>query len=219
MNTNHTNGFDLMLRWISLTLLLVLSLNVQAETLFVGDTLRVGIRPEPTKAVPSISVIKTGAAVEILERKNSYVKVRTKSGVEGWVKSAYLTSKTPAFNKLKIANHKIKDLENQLSDLKKRGGKDAAESQKKLNATIKELQVEKIDLLKKISALKSQPATAAKTESTQLRNPFVFNLNDLNTNFVYFVLGGIAALLVLGFLFGVSWYKQQVTKRLGGLSI
>jgi len=203
---------------ITLLILLFLPINLIAETLFVGDTLRVGIRPEPSKSVPSISIIKTGASVEILERKNSYAKVRTQNGVEGWVKSAYLTRKTPANKKLQAANKKIKALEKELITLQKSSGAKTSEAQRKLQATIKQLQTEKSTMLKELNELKTQPTTVSSSNDT--KNKIAgFDLTNLNKDLMYIILGAIIAILVLGFMVGVSWYKQQVTKRLGGLSI
>jgi len=202
----------------TLLILLVLPINLIAETLYVGDTLRVGIRPEPSKSVPSISIIKTGASVEILERKNSYAKVRTQNGVEGWVKSAYLTRKTPANKKLQAANKKIKTLEKELVVLQKASGEKTSKSQQKLQTTIHQLQTEKEAMLKELAELKTQPNTAS--ASNESNHKFAgFDLTNLNKDLLYIILGAIIAILVLGFMVGVSWYKQQVTKRLGGLSI
>jgi len=201
-----------------LLFLIALPLNLLAETLFVGDTLRVGIRAEPNKNVPSISVIKTGDAVEILERKNSYAKVRTKSGIEGWVKSAYLSRKTPANNKLSSANKKIKTLEKKLQSLQASTGEKSNKAQQKLKLTIEQLETEKSAMQKKIDHLQTKPtsSTTHEIESTAANS---IELSTLNKDTIYIIIGGILTILLMGFLFGVSWYKQQVTKRLGGLSI
>lgn len=201
-----------------LLFLLILPINLMAETLFVGDTLRVGIRPEPSKHVPSISIIKTGASVEVLERKNSYAKIRTQNGVEGWVKSAYLTRKTPANKELQAANKKIKTLENELSALQKASGEQTTKAQQELQATIQQLQTEKSNMLKELNDLKTQPATTTSNKANK-HELAGFDLTSLNKDLLYIILGAIIAILVLGFMVGVSWYKQQVTKRLGGLSI
>ena len=204
---------------LSLLIILLLPLNLLAETLYVGDTLRVGIRPEPSKNMPSISIIKTGASVEILERSRSYAKVRTQSGVEGWVKSAYLTRKVPANNKLKTANKKIKTLEQKLAKLQKSGDKTTNKIQQDLQMTIKQLQSEKDTMLKEINELKINPVSKVDSNNSATQAFSEFDLTSLNKNLMYIILGGVFAILVLGFMVGVSWYKQQVTKRLGGLSI
>ena len=203
----------------ALLIILLLPLNLLAETLYVGDTLRVGIRPEPSKNMPSISIIKTGASVEILERSRSYAKVRTQSGVEGWVKSAYLTRKVPANNKLKTANKKIKTLERKLAKLQKSGDKTTNKVQQDLQMTINQLQSEKDVMLEEINTLKINPPAKADSNTHTTASFSEFNFKSLSNDLLYIILGGIFAILVLGFMFGVSWYKQQVTKRLGGLSI
>ena len=142
------------------------SLSVFAETVYVDDTLRVGVRAKPIMNLPSLTVIRSGDKVELLSRKGGYAKIRTPNGIEGWVKNAYLSPHEPAVAKLK----------------------------------------------------------ASQTEVTQLKSNtethvLSFSVRDLTKNHLYGILGTIAVLLALGFLFGISWHKKQVTKRLGGLSI
>lgn len=201
-----------------LFLLCILPLNLVAETLYVGDTLRVGIRPEPVKSLPSISVVQTGAAVEVLERKRSFAKIRTKNGVEGWVKSAYLTRKVPAFQKLNRAEKKIASLEKDLAKLRKSQNNQTKQDHSKLSTKIQQLQKEKSELQNEISQLKADMSKQSNTSKVQPK-VISFDLGNMTRNTVYVIIGVILGILILGFLFGVSWYKQQVTKRLGGLSI
>ncbi len=191
--------------------ILFLPLSALAETLYVSDTLRVGIRTLPNTNVPSISIVKSGTAVEVLKRKGSYIKIRTKNGVEGWVKGAYFSKKTPATKKLKEALNEISSLEKEIQSLNKQKNAQMKNATPDLSNEVKTLESRNQALKNEVLALKNTPKTSNTAPS--------FSLNDIDKNIIYGAVGGLVVLLCLGFLFGVSWHKSQVTKRLGGMSI
>ena len=198
---------------IALTLLItLLPLTAIAETLYVSDTLRVGIRTQPNNNVPSIAVVKSGVAVEVLKRKGSYIQIRTKSGVEGWVKGAYFSRKAPASQKLKVAQGKIKKLEKEIKQIQAKSKTAVAKEDPKLLQKVADLEKANQSLQNEVAALKSRPATQTAGEN-------ILSIKNINENVLYAILGILVVLLCLGFLFGVSWHKNQVAKRLGGMSI
>ncbi len=200
------------------SLLVLFPLIGVAETLYVGDTLRVGIRPEPNKNLPSIAIIKTGAELELLQRRGSFAKIRTKAGVEGWVTSAYLSKNSPSVKKLKDAQIKINQLEKKTAELQQNLQPGNSGKNEKLETIINALQQEKQALLTKVEQLKISPV-AVSTTSINGANKITLDLKESNFTFIYIVIGTIVIILCLGFLLGVSWHKNQVTKRLGGLRI
>jgi len=194
-----------------LTLLLVLMpLTALAETLYVSDMLRIGIRTEPSSNVPSIAVIKSGVAVEVLKRKGSYIRIRTESGIEGWVKGAYFSKKTPSAKKLNSAMKKINKLESEIDTLNKQKNTQAMNNTPELGVKIADLEKTNLLLEKEIKSLKSTPGKIPENK---------LSVSNINKNLLYIALGALVVLFSIGFLFGVSWHKNQVTKRLGGMSI
>lgn len=221
LRTNYTIFVWLSMAKLLLRIILIIAAcsfcTLNAEEFYVGDTLRVGVRPEPDVTLPSLSVIKSGTALEVIEQKGPYSKVRTRSGIEGWVKSAYLTSTPPALAQLKEANSKISALETQLEELKKNKSVASQNAQQELKNTIEQLQQEKTQLAEKINAIsENQPSTA---EILSTDNGININIKHIDPSLIYALLAVIIVLLLVGFLIGVSWYRQVVTKRLGGLSI
>ena len=211
------NGSTLTLKMkkIAVILLVFSPLTAIAETLYVSDTLRVGIRTEPKSNTPSIAVIQSGAAVEVLAHKGSYIQVRTKSGVEGWVKGAYFSSQTPVSEKLDDALAEVSKLEKEIQTLSmqknaKPTSPDVTNRSKELNDKINSLEKSNQSLTNEIQTLKSQPGHNMENK---------FSLKSINENTLYIALGILVVLFSLGFLFGVSWHKNQVAKRLGGMSI
>ncbi|MDH5231797.1 MAG: TIGR04211 family SH3 domain-containing protein [Gammaproteobacteria bacterium] len=198
--------------FITLTLcLLFLSFESTAETVYVGDTLRVGVRAEPASQKPSLAVVNTGTALEIIDRQGSFALVKTPAGIEGWVKSAYLTSKKPARVLLRDAQRQVDQLEQEIIQLKQMTPGQSIQKNT-LNQTIERLEDEKRALEQQLrlglgeTSMESRPASVLTVGGAQF-NPF----------FMWF--GLTTFFLALGFLVGVSWHKSQVTKRLGGLTL
>jgi len=201
-----------------LSLILLLPLNTFSATLYVGDNLRVGIRPAPEANTASLLVVNTGTELELIEKKGKYIKVRSPNGVEGWVKGAYLSSNKPSSILLKQATSKIKQLEKKINALSKNNTN--TRSTHEANAQthiITRLQSEKTQLEQQITSLRTQSGNAELI--TQENNSLSLRFNFLNNELIMITLGSLIFLLSLGFLFGVSWHKHQVTKRLGGLSL
>lgn len=207
-----------MRNFFAIVIVAAIPLTGWADTVYISDTLRVGIRATAENDGAAISVVTTGTQLEVLERSGSYLKVQAPNGVEGWVKSAYVTPQKPAAVLLREANAKIKELElslkqsQPLSDAPEilPGDRDAAELQAQLAA----VQNENSLLQQKVDALAGQLANAAPAHSAG--TPFKAKWAD--NEYVYWV-GATIFFLSLGFLFGVSWYKHQVSKRLGGFSL
>ena len=201
-----------------IAIILLLPINALSSTLYVGDNLRVGIRPAPEANTASLVVVSTGTELELIEKKGRYVKVRSPNGIEGWVKGAYLSAKKPSSVLLKQAQSKIKILEKKINALPKTSpGANTSNNSSAQTQTITRLQLEKTVLEQEIAALKN--STDKIEEHPQTESEFALNLSFLNNELILIILGSLAFLLSLGFLVGVSWHKAQVTKRLGGLSL
>jgi SH3 domain protein len=172
-----------------------------AETVYVDDNLRVGVRPEPDNSYSPISVVVSGMILEVLERKGNYMRIRTPSGVEGWVSNSYVTKKKPAQilvdeykKKQKGLDEKIKSLNDQVD---------------KLTADRNQLQLNVQELERENTELKDNMDENSRLESllSGSATPWWQNLIIL-----LFLMG-------LAFTGGVLWYRRHTAKKLGGLSI
>lgn len=72
-----------------------------AETLYVTDQVTVGLRADAASDAPVLATVSTGAALEVLERSGTSVRVRNANGVEGWIESSALATQPPAAQRLK----------------------------------------------------------------------------------------------------------------------
>lgn len=181
-----------MLRLITVLLLSVLSSIAYAQIMFVDDGLRVGVRPEASSASAPVTVIVTGDKVEVLEATSGYYRILTPSGHEGWVKKRYMSDVMPA--KLRIT---------------------AVEAE---NKALKQKLDVMVDEAKQLNVQLSEAASALPAEeciNVLLNKPLT--MGDDHTWLYWF--SGILAVGPLGFLLGLLWYRHQIMKKLGGLTL
>ena len=170
-----------------------------AETVYVGDSLRVGVRAEPNNGVAPHGVVITGMQLEVLERANGFIKIRNASGVEGWIKNSYVTTEKPA--KLVLA-----DVQAEQATLQTR----LAKQDKLLK-----------DATAKTVAMSSE-MEKLKTANTQLREQLAESSKGNTSQATRLYLGYVVLLLALvvgGFAAGVVWHRKLAMRRLGGLRV
>lgn len=169
---------------------------VLAETGYVSDTLRVGLRPAPDSHAAPIGVIKTGMRLEVLESSNGYVRVKTEDELEGWVRDTYIVNKPPAMITLQALQQTQGTLEGKLKTLQE-NNQVLQEANRVLNQRLDQLSAER-----------------AQWQLSQARA----TLSNKETSWLWWLIG---VLIIAGACFysGFSWYRQSVMKRLGGLRI
>lgn len=169
---------------------------VQANTVYINGHLRVGIRPEPNNDAAPLVVVATGDKLELLDSDSGYVMVRTKEGVEGWIKEMYTTADVPAIVQLKALSQatggsvkKIRELAKQVSIMQS--------ANEVLNSELEQSKDAKTKIQMQLLAIKS---------------------GKPSNSWVYW-LSGMFIFVVISFISGMLWYRNQAMKRLGGLRI
>ena len=191
--------------------LVALPLLVGAQTLYVKDELRVGVREAPNSRDAPIAVVTTGTRLEVLERTEGYTRVRTPEGEEGWVSDAYVDAEAPAAVQLedlrsehaalqRELSERTAGLERELADVRAAAAATVEENDR-LSGRLEALQAANADLTRQLERLRPPPA-AAGPDRTWLR----------------YLAGGVVIALC-GFLLGVRWQRRRVTERLGGFEI
>ena len=102
-------------------LLPLIPVNSQAETLYITDSLLVGLHEEKSIDSPILKVIPTGTSLEVIERDDDFVHVRDPKGVSGWISNSYLITNDPDKNENMdegTAQSKIRELEAELQNIK-----------------------------------------------------------------------------------------------------
>lgn len=193
---------------------------VQAETMYVGDNIKITVRTGSGINHKIVAMIRSGESVEMLKPEEEWSLVRTTNGKEGWVLSRFLTSKEPDGLILERLKKKHKVLTIQAVSLIEES-KAYKKENNKLNSELKtnEEMLNEIRLsyetLKKESAgfleLKSnyEKISSKLSEQTKKAEKLEGELTKLllHQNIKWFLSG--AGVLLLGFLIGFSAKRQR----------
>ena len=192
------------LRVITVLVLLGLFSAARAETVYVAERLRIGLRAETAETSAVVKTVETGMPLEVVERLDKFTRVRDPQGAEGWIETRYLTPDPPA-------RRQLAKLQEELA--KGRAQTTEAQTQlKKAQSTLAE-QAGKIKELEMNAAAKPAPAApvAAKTP------PVKPMAACAGFSFSYLWLGISFAMLGIGFAAGVRWLRESIRKRSGGM--
>jgi len=188
------------MRSLLLGLVLAFAGSAVAETVYVHDLLRLSVRTSPTPGAESIEVVATGDALTVLERAGEHIRVRTAEGTEGWVSKAYVSSEQPARMQLEQLRQEYARVEAETERLR---GELSAGTERS-EAVAKQLD----EVARENAALQEQLGRYTSSSARLLRD------------YAWLIRGvAVIALLLLGFMLGVRWYKRRLAARLGGLEI
>ena len=88
-----------------------------ADKRYVSDILIVTVREKPDNDSKIIKTLKTDTPLEVLKEKDRYLKIRTMDGEEGWVRSQYISTKTPKATIIELNKREIGSLKRKLDKL------------------------------------------------------------------------------------------------------
>ncbi len=163
--------------------------------MYIGDNLRVGVRPEPGTNTAPTQVITSGTLIQILQKTDGYVRIRTEDGADGWIREDYVSATAPARTRL--------------NEIEKEHGKRQQELQK-LQRELSMANTTKQALNEKIGLLNN--------EIDNLHQKIATLRPDNNKAWIYMIMATLS-LCGLSFTLGILWNKQQVAKKLGGHSL
>lgn len=178
-----------------------------AESVYVIDVLRVGIRAQPTGSGPSEAVVKSGDRLEVLEKQGQYWRVRNGDGEEGWVNRGYLVDEPPAALQLTAVQQDNGQLRREIESLKAKRGDEGRE----------------IDVLQQKIAEQSETLAAARQESAELKvhvETLASSRKGVLARYRWaFELLAALLLLGIGLYFGRCSYRCRLRRRFGGMEI
>lgn len=181
--------------------------SARAETLYVAERMRIGLRAEATETGAVVKTVETGTPLEAIERVENFVHVRDPQGTVGWAEARYLTPDAPARLQLVKLQEDLARSRSQTAEAQaqlKKAQTAAAEQA----ATIKTLEQEAAD-----KPVLPPPATPAPIASP----PVGKTSKDAGFIFSYLWLGISFAMLGIGFAAGVKWLRESIRKRSGGM--
>jgi len=89
----------------------------RAETLYVIEQLVVSVNSTPDSSGERIASVRSGDALEVLERSGDEVRVRTAGGREGWIRASYLSAEEPLRPRLAQRTAEVAQLKEEVSRL------------------------------------------------------------------------------------------------------
>ncbi len=114
---------------MALTCIMILPAAGSAETVYVSDDFEITVRTSPGSDRKIISLVKSGNALELLEKGEEWSMVRTPNGKEGWVLNRYISTSQPSAMVLARVRQDYDALAAKYKDLKEKF--DQLEAQKK----------------------------------------------------------------------------------------
>jgi SH3 domain protein len=201
-------------------ILMFLSANGSAETMYVTDMLKLTLRSGPSTEHKILAVVESGQQIEMLEPGEDWSLVRTANGKEGYVLTRYLMP-DPTYNiRLERLQNKHKALKQQAATLLEentRLKKEDRQLKTTLDGNEKVLKKLRVDYekLKAGSAEyielkeKYKTATGQLAEQTKRAEALDEELRSIEINqYIKWFLAGSGVLLV-GFIVGFSARKGR----------
>ncbi len=174
------------------TLLLLATLSAHAETLYVTERLPIALRAAFAEGSPVVKTVEGGAAMEVLDRADSFVQVRDAQGAEGWVEARFLTNAPPARPQLDRTQGELTRVRKELTEAQTR---------------IKEYEE------KAAQVAASVEAPPVKAPELTAQTAPVSTDTDFSVGWIILAF----AMLGIGFGAGVLWVRERHRKRLGGM--
>jgi SH3 domain protein len=129
----------------------------RAETRYVTDVLLVNLREAPQPTAPTIRLLPTGEALQVLESRPGFLRVRTGRGEEGWVAEQYAATEVPAAVVAARLQEEISGLRTRLRTLEEDRDRAIAE----LDAARKAQASSAAELQQEITAVRGEAQQAA----------------------------------------------------------
>lgn len=90
---------------------------IHAETLYVVEQLVVSVNSSPDAAGERVASIKSGDAVEVLDKQGEQIHVHLANGTEGWVRKSYLSAEEPLQHRLGQRTAEVEKLKQEVTRL------------------------------------------------------------------------------------------------------
>jgi hypothetical protein len=189
----------------------------RAETLYVVEQLVVNVNSAPDSTGERIATIKSGDALEVLDRQGDQVHVHLTNGTEGWVRKSYLSADEPLHVKLSERTAEVEKLKQDVTRLEGElaAAKGASRGQPAAAQT-------NTGVTSPVAASAPPPGAVdpAPTEQPAHEPPYFMTPPDSPARPVWhWALGSFVVALGLGFLLGWQVLDRRIRRKYGGLRI
>ena len=223
-------------------LLSLIPVTIQAETVYITDSLLVGLHEEKSIHSAILKLIPTGTALEIISRDDDFVHVRDPKGVSGWINNSYLITNNPDKNQTVDAGAAQSEIRMQRAKSNQEYITNSAEIAKLKTANEKlrqqaksdklksgALQAELIELKNKLSKSKNsnklnneiqlitEKNIKLENEIKQLQKGENAETPVLGNRNIFDTMITVGVALLFGFLVGIFLMNWKEKQRYGGL--
>ena len=200
---------------------------LHAETLYVIEQLVVNVNSAPDATGERVTTIKSGDAVEVLERQGDQIHVHLGNGTQGWVRKSYLSEQEPLQHRLTERNAEVEKLKQDVARLEsevaaakgaahgKPGVAPANTSAGGANGT-----ATPPDTASQAAAPAARAEDNAAAPEPAHEPPYFMTPPDAPTRPVWhWALGSFVVALGLGYVLGWQMLDRRIRRKYGGLRI
>jgi SH3-like domain-containing protein len=184
---------------------------IHAETLYVIEQLVVSVNSAPDATGERVANIKSGDAVEVLDRQGDQIQVHLANGTEGWVRKSYLSSEEPARVRLGERTAEVEKLKQDVTRL-----------EGELAAAKMASHAKPAGPQTNTAAAGPAPAVAEPRAAEQPAHepPYFMTPPDSPARPVWhWALGSFLVALGLGYVLGWQMLDRRIRRKYGGLRI
>jgi hypothetical protein len=193
-----------------------------AETLYVVEQVVVSVNATADGSGERVGQIKSGEAIELIERQEDQAHIRLPSGEEGWVKASYLSASPPLQQQLSARTEELErvrkektQLETELASAKRAAAAAAATAAKPAPAVAAPTPVA-------APPVEAPPTPSAATPDSSAQGaPPLFSESSVMPSRPSWLLafGCAVVALVVGFALGWQLLDRRIRAKYGGLRI
>jgi hypothetical protein len=214
---------------------------IHAETLYVVEQLVVNVNSAPDASGERVANIKSGDAVEVLDRQGDQIHVHLANGTEGWVRKSYLSADEPLHVRLTERTAEVEKLKQDVTRLEgelaaakagagARAKQGAAQTNTGVGSPVAAAPGAAATSAAATSAAASSPIVSsasgpkadepAAAEQPAHEPPYFMTPPDSPARPVWhWALGSFVVALGLGFLLGWQMLDRRIRRKYGGLRI
>jgi hypothetical protein len=202
---------------------------IHAETLYVVEQLVVNVNSAPDASGERVANIKSGDAVEVLDRQGDQIHVHLANGTEGWVRKSYLSADEPLHVRLTERTAEVEKLKQDVTRLEgelaaakagarvKPGG---AQTNTGVGSAVPAAPAAAASLPTAAPASAPKADDPAAAEQPAHEPPYFMTPPDSPARPVWhWALGSFVVALGLGFLLGWQMLDRRIRRKYGGLRI
>ncbi len=195
---------------------------IHAETLYVIEQLVVNVNSAPDATGERIANIKSGDAVEVLDRQGEQIHVRLANGTDGWIRKSYLSADEPAKVRLGERTAEVEKLKGDVTRLEGElaAAKGAPHGKPGGDATNTVAGGPAAPASAPTSASGPASAGSSAAEPPAHEPPYFMTPPDSPARPVWhWALGSFVVALGLGFALGWQVLDRRIRRKYGGLRI